>query len=112
MFFDGENAYKVVETEDGLLHVPIALENDSSTDEASENSKIERYSVDDHGGENFADIQVELEASNRQWSEMFLQDRLGVDGVEKYRQWQKQQAEQKKKQDRDGKKQTELKDDI
>ena len=65
------------------------------------NGDSERYSVDDPGGENFADIQAELEASNRQWSEMFLQDRLGEEGAEKYRQWQKQQAEQKKQQDRE-----------
>ena len=74
---------------------------------------IERYSIEeDHSEEEFVNLYVALNASNRQWSEMFLQDRLGEDGIEKYRQWQKQQAEQKKQQVRDGKKQTELKDDI
>ena len=92
MYWDGENAYEVVETENGLVHQRIQLEEESNSEE-----KAERYSLDpDYTEEDFARVQAEMNADQRQWGEMFLENRLGSEGAERYRAWEKQQEQNRK----------------
>lgn len=65
-----------------------------------------RYSVDDEADEtDYASVQAAMNAQSKEWNEMYLRDKLGDEGYEKYREWEKTQKNQQKQQSRERDKQ-------